>query len=66
MASRRYGFNNSDFSFENQLFQNVTMQSTDIYRTIQSGYAELLGFTGDPISHLKTFQLSTKQLSQLE
>ena len=43
------------------------MESTDVNRTITSGYAELLGFSNDgDISSSKRLKISSKQLNKLE
>ena len=39
-----FGFNSNHTNFMNSSFTDLKIQSTGIYRTIQSGYSELLGF----------------------
>jgi hypothetical protein len=44
---RDWGFNKTIVDFRRNSFMNLTVESSIFYRTIQSGYSELLGFIDD-------------------
>ena len=44
LKQQDFGFNPNHTNFLNSSFTDLRIQSTGVYRTIQSGYSELLGF----------------------
>ena len=46
-STREWGFNKTIVDFTKNNYKNLTIESSIFYRTIQSGYSELLGFIAD-------------------
>ena len=58
LLKRAYGLNET-IDNNKDGYNNIIMESTDVNRTITSGYAELLGFANDGnISSSKGFKIS--------